>query len=227
MPDLGVGGRDVDLHRDRSRTDLKVEHAVAGLEKNEVFVEAEKDRLDAALIKLYRQARSDLAEGGSNTLFLAFGFLEWKKKETDERSYRAPLILQPVRLERRNARSGMKLVAHQDEPRFNMTLLELLKQDFGLVVAGLEGELPKDESGIDVKGVWNRIRRAITGSPGFEVREQVVLGIFSFSKYLMWKDLVDRRELLKENAVVRHLVERGKEPFPAKGALPQRMLTAR
>ena len=219
LPDLGIGGRDVELHRDRSRTDLKSGHALAGLEKNEVYVEQDKGKLETALIKLYRQARSDLNEGGSNTLFLAFGFLEWKKKVTDDRSYRAPLILQPVQLQRRNARSGMKLVAHEDDPRFNMTLLELLKQDFGLVIEGLDGELPQDASGIDVKAVWNHIRRAITGSPGFEVREQVVLGIFSFSKYLMWKDLVDRRDLLKQNKVVRHLIERGEEPFEGSEAL--------
>ena len=221
LPDLSVGGRDVELHRDRSRTDLKEEHARAGVEKNEVFVELDKAKLDSSLIKLYRQARSDLNEGGSNTLFLAFGFLEWKKKETDERSYRAPLILQPVRLERRNARSAMKLVAHEDEPRFNMTLLELLRQDFGLVISGLDGELPQDDSGTDVAGVWRQIRRAIINSPGFEVREQVTLSIFSFSKYLMWKDLVDRRELLKENPVVRHLIERGTEPFAGIGPLPE------
>ena len=220
LPDLGVGGRDVDLHRDRSRTDLKIEHALAGIQKQEVYVELEKAKLEAALIKLYRQARSDLNEGGSNTLFLAFGFLDWKKKETDDRSYRAPLILQPVRLERRNARSGMRLVAHEDEPRFNMTLLELLKQDFGLIIEGLDGELPQDESGIDLRAVWNSIRRAITDSRGFEVREEVVLGIFSFSKYLMWKDLIDRRDLLTENKVVRHLIERGAEPFDAQGSLP-------
>lgn len=221
LPDLGVGGRDIELHRDRSRNDLKEEHALAGLEKNEVFVELEKPKLDASLIKIYRQARADLNEGGSNTLFLAFGFLEWKKKEADQRSYRAPLILQPVRLERRNARSAMKLTAHEDEPRFNMTLLELLKQDFGLFIGGLDGELPKDESGTDVAGVWRQVRLAITNTPGFEVREQVTLGIFSFSKYLMWKDLVDRRELLKENRVVRHLIERGSEAFAGCGPLPE------
>ena len=221
LPDLALGGRDVELHRDRSRTDLKAELAREGLEKKEVFVELDKDKLDAALVKLYRQARADLNEGGSNTLFLALGFLEWKKKASDERAYRAPLILQPVRLERRNARSGMKLTAHDDDPRFNMTLLELLKQDFGMRIPGLDGELPSDESGIDVTGIWNRVRRAIAGTPGFEVREQVVLGIFSFSKYLMWKDLVDRRDLLKQNRVVAHLIERGKEPFAANGPLPR------
>ena len=92
----------------------------------------------------------------------------------------------------------MKLVAHEDDPRFNMTLLELLKQDFGLVIEGLDGELPQDASGIDEGGVEPYPPRDHR-HPGFEVREQVVLGIFSFSKYLMWKDLADRRDLLKKN----------------------------
>ena len=43
--------------------------------------------------------------------------------------------------------------------------------------------------------------------PGFEVIEEVVLGHFSFAKYLMWKDLVDRTDALRKNAVVRHLID--------------------
>jgi hypothetical protein len=49
------------------------------------------------------------------------------------------------------------------------------------------------------------------------VREQVTLGIVSLSKYLVWKGL----ELLNENRVVRHLIERGEEPFPGNGPLPE------
>lgn len=221
LPDLAIGGRDIELHRQRSREDLKSEHAAAGLERLEVYAELEKQKLDAALIKLYRSAKSDLEEGGANTLYLALGFLEWKKDVGDVRSYRAPLILLPVSLKRSSARADMKLSAHSDDARFNMTLLELLKTDFGLVIGGLDGDLPTDESGIDVQGIWNQIRHAIKDSPGFEVREDVVLGIFSFSKYLMWKDLVDRADQLKENAVVKHLIERGTETFSGGDGLPE------
>ena len=213
LPDLTIGGRDVELHRQRSRQDLAREHAIAGLDRGEVYVSLDQKALDAALIKLYRAAKADMDEGGSNTLYLALGFLEWKKNAGDERSYRAPLILLPVQLKRRSARADMKLAAHTDEARFNMTLLELLKTDFELNIQGLDGELPSDESGIDVSGIWNHVRHAIKDSAGFEVREDVVLGIFSFSKYLMWKDLVDRSDQLKDNPVVRHLIERGSESF--------------
>ncbi|MCY3822989.1 MAG: hypothetical protein OXG62_03865, partial [Nitrospinae bacterium] len=70
-----------------------------------------------------------------------------------------------------------------------------------------------DESGIDVAAIWNSVRYAVKDAPGFEVVEEVVLGHFSFAKYLMWKDLVDRTEALRSNAVVRHLIDTPRDPF--------------
>ena len=49
---------------------------------------------------------------------------------------------------------------------------------------------------------------------GFELTEEVVLSTFSFAKYLMWKDLVDRTDLLKKNPVVRHLIDTPKQTYP-------------
>ncbi len=43
---------------------------------------------------------------------------------------------------------------------------------------------------------------------GFEVLPDVAIGTFSFAKYLMWKDLVERADRLKESALVRHLIDR-------------------
>src|SRR3546814_7941675 len=100
----------------------------------------------SGLIELYRKAKSDLQEGGANTLFLALGMLKWKQSEDEARSYRAPLILVPVKLERRSARSQVKIMLHDDETVFNMTLLEMLRQDFNLRLPALEGELKKDDS---------------------------------------------------------------------------------
>ncbi|MEA1648791.1 DUF3320 domain-containing protein [Nitrospirillum sp. BR 11164] len=169
--------------------------------------------MDAQLVELYRKTQLDMAEGGANTLFLAVGFLVWKKSGSDTRSYRAPLILLPVKLERRSVRSGVKLSVHEDEPRFNLTLLQMLRQDFELDIPELAGPLPTDASGIDVPRIWNLVRRAVRDTPGFEVVEDVILGTFSFAKYLMWKDLVDRTEALKRNPVVRHLLETPREPY--------------
>lgn len=178
MPELEVGGRDSELYERRNRENLEEEAARQAMARSEVLSKMEKGQLDAALIELYRKARLDLEEGGSNTLFLAVGFLRWKKAEDDPKSYCAPLILLPVKLDRRSVLSGVKMSMLDDEPRFNLTLLELLRHDFQLNIQGLSGDLPTDHSGIDVESIWNIVRRAIRDMPGFEVTTDVMLGTF-------------------------------------------------
>ena len=213
-PDLaGAAGRDASLHAERTGVVLDEAYSNAALERGELLSPGDPAKLDAQLVELYRKARLDMAEGGANTLFLAVGFLLWKKSATDASQYRAPLILLPVKLERRSVRSGVKLAIHEDEPRFNLTLLEMLRRDFELDVPELAGPLPADASGIDVPRVFNLVRRAVRDAAGFEVVTDVMLGSFSFAKYLMWKDLVERTDALKANPVVRHLLESPREPY--------------
>lgn len=221
MPDLDAGGRDERLYEQQTQTNLREEVAKAALARGEALSPLGKDKLDAGLIELFRKAKSDLEEGGANTLYLGLGFLKWKKSESEEKVYRAPLILLPVRLERKSALSGVLMTRHEDEPRFNLTLLELLRQDFELSIPGLDGELPTDHSGVDVAGVWRTVRAAVRDMSGFEVVPDVVLGTFSFAKYLMWKDLVDRADRLKESPLVRHLIERDGSVVEGKGAFPK------
>ncbi len=197
------------LYEQQNNESLIDEVARQALARGEVLASLEKVKLEATLIDLFRKARSDLEEGGANTLFLAIGFLKWKKSAEDPKTYSAPLILLPVKLERKSALSGVTLSLLDEEPRFNLTLLELLRHDFELVIPGLDGELPGDESGIDVPGIWNIVRRAVRDVPGFEVSTELVLGTFSFAKYLMWKDLNANAAQLLQSPLVKHLLEPG------------------
>jgi len=208
FPDLEASGRDERLYNLQQTTSLRDEVARESLDRKEVLAKLSKEQLQANLIELYRKANSDMEEGGANTLYLAVGFLKWKKSEKETKTYRAPLILLPVKLERKSALSGVTMVQHEDEPRFNLTLLELLRQDFELKIPEVEGDLPRDASGIDVPLIWRYVRSAIKDIPGFEVVEDVAISTFSFAKYLMWKDLVDREAKLKESPLVSHLIER-------------------
>lgn len=218
-----VGDRDAALHRQRTQKDLDLEFAREALERDEVACPMEARELDARLTTLYRKVKNDLAEGGSNTLYLAVGFLRWKQNPTDEKTYRAPLLLVPVKLLRRSASSPFYLAHHEDEVRFNATLLQLLKKDFDCDLRVMESDLPTDDSGVDVPRVFERMRRAVRDIPGFEVVEDVAIASFSFSKYLMWKDLVERIDQLERNRVVRHLVNEPDKPFStdAVGPMPQ------
>jgi hypothetical protein len=99
-----LGERDATIYRDVHGRDLQRGFAAEALLRDELPSPLEARQLEARLIDLYRQVRNDFAEGGANTLFLAVGFLRWRKKPKDERSYRAPLLLVPVKLERRSAK---------------------------------------------------------------------------------------------------------------------------
>lgn len=200
--------RSTEAFRLSTGTDLHREFALQQLNNKKLIINDTVKRKDAKLVDLLRKAKNDLEEGGSNTLFLALGMLRWKEIPESDKSYRAPLILLPVKLERRSAQAPVKM--HQlpdEEPIFNLTLIEMLQTDYDINLDSLRHDLPEDESGVDVAGIWNIVRAAIKEQPGFIVVEEIVLGSFSFAKYLMWKDLRDRTELLKQSPFVEHLVD--------------------
>ena len=218
VPQPTSQAQDEELHLQRTGEVITQEYAREALEKNQVLVDLPSAELSRRSVAIYRKAQTALQEGGANTLYFALGFLLWKPNEKDSRRFRAPLILLPVTLIRESVRSGVRILAHDDEPRFNTTLLEMLRKDFQIDIRGLDGALPEDLSGVDVNGVWNNVRKAVKDAPGFEVVEDVVLGLFSFAKYLMWKDLVDRTEALRSNAIVKHLIDTPRDPYPSEVA---------
>lgn len=221
-PDLmdGADPRSQAIHESRHREDLRRQHALEALQRDEILVDLPREELDSRLVELYRTARATLQEGGANTLYLAIGFLSWTAADDDEKRHRAPLILVPVSLNRKSVRSGFSVTLHEDEPRFNPTLLEMLRQDFKLVLPVATGELQRDDHGLDVAGIWKAVAHAVKDIKGWEVAEDVVLATFSFAKYLMWKDLVERTGELRQNPVVRHLIDTPRDPYPGTVAFP-------
>ncbi|MCK9452027.1 MAG: DUF3320 domain-containing protein [Bacteroidales bacterium] len=87
----------------------------------------------------------------------------------------------------------------------NITLLEMLKQEFDISINGLD-ELPRDASGVDVGRIFNIIRRGIMSQARWDIEEHAFLGIFSFSKFIMWNDIHNNAEKLTENKIVNSLV---------------------
>ena len=161
--------------------------------------------LDARLTRLAREARSAMEEGGGSTLYLALGFLRWFESPSSSQPRMAPLLLLPVELARRSARDPYQLRRVDEDVRINATLIEKLNVDFDLDLSELH-QLPIDHSGVDVPLVLATARRALTNFPRWEVVDTAAIAHFSFTKYLMWRDLADQADALMQNAVVRHLI---------------------
>lgn len=187
--------------------------ALEALEKRELLSKAPAGELDGVLLAINSAAKTGLEEGGANTLYLALGLLRWTETERAESAHVAPILLVPMTLQRQSVRSGFRLTRHDDEAIINPTLLQMLRQQFQMNTSSLE-TIVADEKGIDVPRVFQCFRMAVRDIKHWEVIEQAHLGIFSFTKYLMWKDLHDRTEQLKANRVVKHLIENPGQVFP-------------
>jgi very-short-patch-repair endonuclease len=178
-----------------------------------------ENELSKALTKLYRSSRLSLEENGANTLYLAIGFLKWYETSKSELPRYAPLLLLPVEIIRKSAQKGYIIRSREEETLMNITLLEMLRQDFGIVIGGLE-ELPRDESGVDVQRIFNIVRKGIMSQPRWDVEEHAFLGIFSFNKFIMWNDIHHNAEKLKENKIVASLIS-GKIEWDAEESLAE------
>lgn len=215
--------RDSEMFRLQTGSDVHRDYALNQLKNNVLIANQPSKRLEKNSVELFRKAKNDLEEGGSNTLFLALGFLKWKENPEDSRSYKAPLILIPVRLTRRSARAPVYVEQLQEEePIFNLTLIEFLQSEQDINLSEFKDELPEDDSGIDVPYIWQRVRDAVREQAGFELVEELVLGSFSFAKYLMWRDLRNRLDDLKENMFVKHLVDNPRDPYPQESQFIER-----
>ncbi|WJH35688.1 DUF4011 domain-containing protein [Paenibacillus sp. CC-CFT747] len=177
-------------------------------------------------IHLYRSARLSLEENGANTLYLALGVLKWYESAASVMPRYAPIVLVPVELVRKSSSAGFVLRARDEEAQINITLLEMLRQDFGSHLDGLD-PLPRDEKGIDLSGIFTTVRHVVMNLPRWDVQESAILGLFSFSRFVMWNDIRSRADELAKNKVVASLMtgrlewEPG-ETFPEAGQLDER-----
>ncbi|GEO81438.1 DUF3320 domain-containing protein [Pararhodospirillum oryzae] len=189
--------------------------ALEALRSGKIQSPLPKAELETALVSLYRQARTALQEGGANTLFLTLGFLSWTPRDGRHQDpCRAPLLLMPVVLERRSVRSGFTMRRHEEDTLLNPTLVQLLRQDFDLALPLDEGNLPRDEHGLDLDAIWRAVRHAIKDIPEWDLSPEVGLSSFSFGKFLMWKDLCAHASRLGHNRLARHLIQSPREPYP-------------
>ena len=170
----GEDGRDAALLRDRLKDDAYRMYIDEAMKRLELHANLTEDQLDVRLAELYRATRTAFEEGGSNVLFLSAGFLKWTPADRDT-AYKAPLLLIPVRLERKSVRSGFQLFLHEDEIRFNPTLIHMLRHDFHMSIPEMETGLPTDGSGVDVAKILRAVEDRVKDIRGWEVNDELVL----------------------------------------------------
>ncbi len=212
--------RSAEAIRERTGKDPIEEFLHTEMKENHLYSNLGKDELQKRLLKIFRDARSGLEDGGVSGLYVAMGFLSWYESPGHDTAHLAPILLLPAELRRKSIREEFSLAFGDEESRINVTLLEMLDKQFGIKISGLD-PLPTDESGLDVKKILQEVRKAVKNIDRWDVCEDLLyVGRFSFSKFLMWRDLVEREADLRRNQVVNHLIYNPEEPFQQAGKMP-------
>ena len=154
---------------------------------------------------IHRTSRVALEENGANSLFLALGILKWYETDRSIKPRYAPILMIPVDLIR-HAGSNYVIRSRGEETIINVTLIEMIKQQFQLTMPGLS-PLPTDSDGVDVRQVMAIVRNAIMSRPRWDVLDEAMLGLFSFSKFVMWNDIHNHALQLSRHPVIQALAD--------------------
>src|ERR1019366_6064652 len=155
-------------------------------------------------VHLEREARTARDEGGANVLYVAVGLLKWFESDSSPNPRFAPLLLVPLSLEYIRTTRQIRIKRLPEDSVPNSTLVEKMRADFGLDLESL-ATVAADDRGRDVPGL-------VRGP-----REEAYVVRFSFTKFLMWKDLEENQDVLLQNDVIRHTASKSNEGLPDKG----------
>lgn len=199
--------RDARLYEIENENDLATNIASEEFKSKRLYAVMHDEELEKTLKNIYRTTKSSIEENGSNTLFLALGFLKWYESDISEKPRYAPLIMIPVELVKSSHNKGYLLRSRQEETQINVTLIEYLRQIFELKIPSLD-PLPEDEHGTDIPLVFNTVRNCILDKKRWNVVNTACLGQFSFGQFVMWSDLRNRADELMQNKVVAGLIDK-------------------
>jgi len=134
------------------------------------------------LYSLQNKSRTVFEEQGYPTLYLALGFVQWTENESGK-PLKAPLLLLPVDLERQKIKENYTLRWTGEDPVVSLSLSAKFAEQ-GIELPDFGHPDTADEIGAFFDAVEETIQ-----SKGWTLCPEVVLDLFSFKKYVMFKDL--------------------------------------
>ena len=167
---------------------LAIEAGAGALAEGKLSAQLAPAELQRELIALRREAASS---SGEHALWIALGTLTWS--DGGDRTRRAPLALWPVEL-------GDRLTSAVEpgwlEPQLNPVLVEKLRRDFDLVLAGTVAQLAT---------LFEAAESIALTRPGWKVERTTLLGCFAPAQAALWRDLDGREDALLAHPLVSQL----------------------
>ncbi len=198
------------IRRRRKGEDLDCELTPDGMPTRDKYIEMYAPRLKksnqiliynpfanplVALRNIGKRARSAMEETGVNIAYLALGFVNWHEGRGEGQQFRAPVLLCPITVEN-NSPVDPYYIRFADDIVLNPTFAFKMQSEYGV-------KLPeyKDESATNyLKKIAALVRRL-----GWTVSPEAKIGVFSFLKINMYRDIMDNADAIINNVNVRAL----------------------
>lgn len=174
-----------------------IENRATSLPSNHVITNLDDEQLEKNIKNVIKNNNHSIKERGINILYIAFGLLNWFDPVTNSEAH-SPLIFVPVTISRKNILNRYEMRITDDELNINESLL----QKFRLSVGAEFPEIPEfpDEFNIETLSEYlQEVSDLIRDQKDWFVEERCFIGLFSFSKISLYKDLEKH-----ESALINH-----------------------
>jgi superfamily I DNA and/or RNA helicase len=155
--------------------------------------------IERSLKNLRWRSLLDYRERGVRIFHAAFGTLNWVDIETKE-CVQSPLILVPLELERDSIHKPYTISVPpvEDEAVLNPALQVKLKNDYKIDLP----PLPEEWENQSLADYFNRVNQTVA-EIGWTVEPSLDLGLFSFQKLVIYKDLEANVDLVTQHPIIR------------------------
>lgn len=179
------------------------EYDIDNLEEKHIdkFLQTKLSEVDLtkALNKISTTAKSTNDDLGYNVLFLALGSIIWYESENSDEKLEAPVLLIPVEIKRKSVGQPYTIRYNEDSVILNPALMLKLKRDFGI---NLE-DIKYDEDELNPIEIFSRVQEKIQNKTRWKLLNNIYIGLFSFAKFVMYKDIDTNQDLIKNSDLVK------------------------
>ena len=168
------------------------------VKKQQVLIYNSANKPISALKSIGKKAQSAIEETGVNIAYLAFGFINWTENENSEYVMKAPILLAPIVIENESAIDPYTVRVTDDEIIVNPTFSFKLQSEYGIKLPEFD-----EEEGIEL--YFSKIEEIISKLK-WNISKECKIGIFSFLKINMYKDIKDNADKIVKNKNVKLLL---------------------
>ena len=113
--DWTIPVRDAKMYEIENHRDLLNAIAEEEFKNNRIRTFMTPEELTVSLKSIYRAAKVSIEENGTNTLFLALGFLRWYESDLSEKPRYAPIVLVPIEIVKSIKNGGYVIRSRQED----------------------------------------------------------------------------------------------------------------